>query len=346
MAFAAIAAAGVFVALQSRPPADPSDTVARASLTASRGGVAEVATHADDAGKLAEIRQVGVLAQDRLGIVNRKLDALRDVKDPKYRVPVRAALTAESTYLTALGDLRAMQATELRDWRRIRPRVEAAQVALARTRPRVLALQLGAAGLLLPEVPSMRDGTISLDRVIRRAGGKLRRWQARVKKTKLSNAGELATLNGYAGTMRGYLERYSGLRAEMQNLSNEINAGTTYDRAYQGLGDQRAAREGVLESIKAVSPPPTSAGPQNAVGSVIGESIQALDDAIAGVATYETDFEGEYFDYQDTPGWQNYLTASDRISGEFSSARGGWESSIQGQIDAVEARDLPPKPDV
>jgi hypothetical protein len=346
LAFAAIAAAGVFVALQARPAPDTSNDVARASLTASRGGVADVATQADEAGKLAEIRQLGSAAQDRLGVVNRKLDALKDVKDPKYGVPVRAALTAESNYLTALGELRGMQDTDLRDWRQIRPRVEAAQVALERTRPRVLALGLGAPATLLPEVAGMRDGTISLDRVIRRAGTKLRRWKIRLKNAKLANAADLASINGYAGTMRGYLERYSGLRAEMQNLSDEINAGTTYDRAYQGLGDARTAREGVLGSIKSLSPPPASAGPQNTIASVIGESIQALDDAIAGVATYQTDFEGQYFDYQDTPGWQNYLTASERISGEFSSARGAWESSIQGQIDEVEARDLPPKPDV
>jgi hypothetical protein len=346
VALLAIAAAGVFMALNARPAPDTSDDAARASLAASRGGVAEVATQADTAGKLAEIRQLGVIAQDRLGVVNRKLDALRDVKDPKYRVPVRAALTAESNYLTALGELRAMQATDLRDWRQIRPRVEAAQIALARTRPRVLALQLGVAEALLPEVPTMRDGTTSLDRVIRRAGTKLRRWQIRVKKTKVANAGDLASLNGYAGTMRDYLERYSGLRAEMQNLSNEINAGTTYDRAYQGLGDARIAWQGVLESIKSLSPPPASAGPQNSIGSVLGESIQALEDAIAGVAAYQSDFEGQYFDYQDTPGWQNYLTASDRISGEFSTARGAWESSVQGQLDEVESRDLPPKPDV
>ena len=312
----------------------------------SRGGVADTAEQADSAGKLAEIRQVGVAAQDRLGIVNRKLDLLADVKDPKYRIPVRAALTAESNYLTALGGLRAIQDRDLRDWRQIRPRVEAAQIALQRTRGRVVALELGAPTALLPEVPSMRDGTISLDRVIRRAGTKLRRWQIRLKRAKIANAEELASLNGYAGTMRGYLERYSGLRAEMQNLSNEINAGTTYDRAYQGLGDARTAREGVLESIKSLSPPPPSAGPQSSIASVIGESVQALDDAIAGVATYQSDFEGEYFDYQDTPGWQNYLTASDRISGEFSTTRGAWESSVQGQIDAVKARDLPPKPDV
>jgi Protein kinase domain len=346
IAFAAIAAAGVYVALQARPAPDTSDDVTRAALTATHGGVTDTAAQADSAGKLDEIRALGVAAQDRLGIVNRKLDALADVKDPKYRIPARAALTAESKYLTALGGLRAMGDRDLRDWRDIRPRVEAAQVALQRTRGRVIALGLGAPATLLPEVPTLRDGTISLDRVIRRAGTKLRRWQIRLKKAKIANAGELASLNGYAGTMRGYLERYSGLRAEMQNLSNEINAGTTYDRAYQGLGDARTAREGILESIKSLSPPPASAAPQSSVASVIGESVQALDDAIAGVATYQSDFEGEYFDYQDTPGWQNYLTASDRISGEFSTTRGAWESSIQGQIDAVKARDLPAKPDV
>ncbi len=344
VALLAAGGAAVLVVLGGR--SDSSPEVARGSLSAARTAVVSTSQAADRAGKLDEVRQVGVTAQERLGIVERALRDAGSATDARYRFPTKTALTAERDYLTALASLSAMRNSELTDWKGIRGRLEVAQQRVRAATPRVTSLRLTKATPLIPAVSSLTAGTDSLDRLIRRAATKLKRWQRRVNTARAAASSELAGLQSYAGTMRGYLSRYSTLRAETQTLSDQINAGASYEEAYQGLGGARAARVEVKNGIDALTAPGAMGSPQTSVSSVIGESINAIDDAISGIATYQADVTLTYPTYKDTPGWQRFVDASSRISGEFNGARGRWETSMNGQLETVNTPDLPPRPDV
>jgi len=196
----------------------------------------------------------------------------------------------------------------------------------------------------LPSIAAIDGMVAGLDDVITRDIREVDAWQRAFAAAKSKKSAKLATANGYADTMRGYLSQYDTLRSETSDWIDQVDGPgvTTYDEAYQFLGDATSERQNIKDSIDGLDAPGPLAGPQSEISGVLAKAVQAMGDASSGVASYQ--FSYRYHDYKDTPGWQQFESASDEISSGYATAVANWEAAISDYVSSIEDRPLPKPP--
>jgi hypothetical protein len=146
--------------------------------------------------------------------------------------------------------------------------------------------------------------------------------------------------------MRAYLVQYDQLRADTSGFIAKVDSeGSTFDEAYQVLGDGASARENLKSSIAALHAPTAAvASAQSRLVSVLSESVAGIKDAISGLEDYQFDQDSYDFDYKSAPGWKAFEAASTRISAQYAAARNQWQSRLDAHRRTVATRGLPPRP--
>jgi hypothetical protein len=319
---------------------------ARVSLTSGRTAVVAATTAAQSARRLADVRDAGGTARDGIGRVSAELTAVSGIDDAHYREAATAALTAERSYLTELSKLSALKDSNLKDWTDIQAALRRTTLEIVQAEPGVKALDLGSGRSLVPSSAAINRSVTAVDTLVVSAKRRLARWHHRLAKAQGKRKRDLTVITQYSSTMRGYVGRYTQLRTGMASWIDEVDSGgVTYAEAYQFLGDARGSRDSLKSTISNLAAPAVAAAAQSRIEQVLGESVQAMDDAITGVSDYQFD-EASFLSYKDTPGWQSFASSSDRISGEYASATANWSKVVDDRANAVKHRHLPKRPDV
>jgi hypothetical protein len=155
----------------------------------------------------------------------------------------------------------------------------------------------------------------------------------------------MAVASSYSDAMSGYLTQYDELRSATDDWTQMVETdGTTFDEAYQFLGDASASRQNIKNSMAGLSAPSPLEGPQSSLENVLAKSVQAMDSASSGIATYQYDYS--YPDYKLTPGWQQFQSASGEISDEYAAARAEWGSVMDTYVSDLKDRAMPQRPSI
>jgi hypothetical protein len=326
--------------------ADDSKEAAAAALTSGRDTLSSVAGELNSAEQMADINSAGQDAARAVPRVEEELTRVEAIEDEQVRAPVGEALAAELTILQSLAGLADDRKPDVGSFEAVDRAVRGATLTLEQTTPRIKALELEGVDRL-PAAP-IAAATENARGVIQTGARKLARWRRQVARIKHETKGELAAMNSYATSMRGYLATYDGLRSSMDEWIQKVDSeGATFEESYDFLASASSARAAVRQNIAALDAPAALATAHNNFLGVLDSAVAAVDSAYTGIGEYESDFFGErYVDYKDTPGWQTFRSESERVSEEYGSARATLESSILQEQRKIERRHLPPKPEV
>lgn len=202
-------------------------------------------------------------------------------------------------------------------------------------------------GSLVPSFVSFTQRVTDLDHQVDRAAKALTSWHHALAEVRSKRASDLRAADAYSNTMRGHISQYNGLRATLQNDVDHISAGTTYTNAYQLLGDAVSARQSLKTSIDQLCAVAGMGPAQNQIAHVLDESLNAVSDASTGVSDYQFSGEGEYLGgYTTTPGWEQFVSLSDQLTRDFSSATSNWESQMGHVTSSIKKRVMPARPNV
>lgn len=326
--------------------ADDSKEAAAAALTSGRDTLSSVAGELNSAEQMADINSAGQDAARAVPRVEEELTRVEAIEDEQVRAPVGEALAAELTILQSLAGLADDRKPDVGSFEAVDRAVRGATLTLEQTTPRIKALELEGVDRL-PAAPIVA-ATQNAGGVIQTGARKLARWRGQVARIKRETKGELAAMNSYATSMRGYLTTYDGLRSSMDEWIQKVDSeGATFEESYDFLASASSERAAVRQSIVALDAPAALATAHNNFLGVLDSAVGAVDSAYTGIAEYESDFFGEeYVDYKDTPGWRTFRSESEGVSEEYGSARATLESSILQEQRKIERRHLPPKPEV
>lgn len=325
--------------------ADDSKEVAAGALSAADDTLSDLAGQLNSAERMAEIRAAGQDAAQAVPGLEHELARVEAIDDEEVRGPVREAVGAELSILQSLAGVADDQTPDTESFEAVDNAVRAATLTLEQTAPRIRSLELEGFDRLPTTL--IAAATENAGEVIETGARKLARWRRQVARIKREKKGELAVMESYASSMRSYLATYDGLRSDLDGWIQKVDSeGATFAEAYDFLSNASSERAAVRDSIAALGPPAALASAHNSFLTVLNSAVAAVDSAYSGIAEYEFDFDYEYFDYKDTPGWRTFRSESDRISGEYGAARSTLEALIAEEQRKLERRQLPPRPEV
>jgi hypothetical protein len=313
------------------------------ALAASASALERSIDSAARANRLVDVRRAGDSAADALLVLADQRQVVADLSSDRYRSAASAMLQAEHGYLRQLRRLEGLGPSRLGRWSGIKRRLQRAATGLAQALPAVRELELDHPAKVLPGLPVIDQAATELDSLITDAARRLAVWRDKLATAKAARASDLAEATSYSDALRGYLDQYDDLRSETDDWTQQVESvGATYDEAYQFLGDAAGARQTIHDSIAGLTAPGPLGGPQSRLESVLSTAVQAMSAASSGIATYQFDYS--YTDYKQTPGWQEFQSASGEISDEYAAARAEWEGAIESYIASIESRPLPKRP--
>jgi hypothetical protein len=143
------------------------------------------------------------------------------------------------------------------------------------------------------------------------------------------------------------MSEYSGLRDDLADWTAEIDERlVTVNEGYLELGAAAEARRAVRNRFAALQPPPALAAAHASLLGVIDQAIGAVDSAVEGLNIYVNDPFYAYWDARDTPGWQTFSSASDRITDQYDTAYTTWETALTGEETRIRDTLVPDRPEL
>jgi hypothetical protein len=262
---------------------------------------------------------------DRASAIGQTVSDLTEKVDEERLVrPSVKALKAERKFLTRFSRIADFPESELgQKWRRLKPELTLSQQRIDASREAVLALNLGDTVHLMPANARMSTAIDSADRIILEANRKVQSWRAEREAAEA----QLAGAEGYKGEMSGLMDEYYEQRNETQELVRQSHVDWLV--AEETLRAHAAARQGIIESMDALSVPVEAESAHQQMVSLAIQSKTLLEEA-ADAARDEP-----YLIWTGTPGWQRLRSGSEAITQQFGSA----ESAVLGAAEQAIANE-------
>lgn len=168
--------------------------------------------------------------------------------------------------------------------------------------------------------------------------------RARISRANKERAEELAATQAFIGEFDGIVARYADSRTELSDWIEETNAGATWYEAYQTLDQQQARRSELREELAALEAPAEFADAKTELLGIMDTAIDAMGAASRGMAEYQYDWS--YWDFRDTPGWQQFESATSDITTRFSATLSAYEATKESVLKKLSKKTpLPDLPD-
>lgn len=168
--------------------------------------------------------------------------------------------------------------------------------------------------------------------------------RARITRENKERTVRLATAKAFIGDFDGIIARYSDSRTELSEWITGTNAGATFYEAYQTLDQQQARRVELREELSALESPAQFSRSKSELLGIMDTAIDAMGAASRGMAEYE--YTWSYWDFRDTPGWQQFESATSDITRRLSATLADYESTKSSVVRKLRKKTaLPPLPD-
>lgn len=246
---------------------------------------------------------------DDLGGV--EIEAIRDTDN---RARLTHAIDGSSTYLDELIRVASLPSADARPSQYVRVaelarEVEGAVAPLEIDVPEVSATSLTAA---LADLAAYRKEVL-LER-------------ARITAQNEARAEQLEAVQAFSGQMDGIIGRYGDARMDLQEWINDVRAyGASLLEGYRVLNQHLELRQQLRSELAALSPPEQFATDTQSILGVMDEAIQAMDASTRAIDEYLGSFY--YNSVFQTPGWQQFQTATTSISDRYSAAIATYEAN-------------------
>lgn len=166
--------------------------------------------------------------------------------------------------------------------------------------------------------------------------------RARITRANRERAKELAATRAFIGEFDGIVARYADSRTELSDWIEETNAGATFYEAYQTLDQQQARRTELRDELAALEAPAEFADAKTELLGIMDTAIDAMGAASRGMAEYQYDWS--YWDFRDTPGWQQFESATSDITTRFSATLSDYEATKESVLKKLSKKT--PLPDL
>ncbi len=291
---------------------------------------------------LTQVNQASAGAEQAATAIDDLIVEVDRVASPAARTATREALTDLGEVLHSFAGLATWDGANADQWTMLKVAADQKQGSLEDSLDRLVELKaIKADDALLDQIDA---STVATDRTVAAINTKLKDWQAAVAQIEADKQARLTALDDYAAAVRPLMNRYSGLRKEMQDFVNKVDTvDATYEEAYAFLESAASQRQAVRSDLASVTPPASIAAAHSGIVAIIDTSVSAINDATAGVREHEYSYYGYY---KDTAGWQTYLTKSNQITSSYNTAVNVWDDAVSKERAAIEATPLPPRPNV
>ena len=147
--------------------------------------------------------------------------------------------------------------------------------------------------------------------------------------------------------LRAIMAEYSALRTELAQWTQEIDRRfVSIAEGYLVLAQAASDRREIRNRFAALQVPAVMASAHSSLLSVVDEGIAGVDSAVEGLNVYVNDPYYRYWDARDTPGWITFSSASDRVTGQFETARATWDAALAAEQNRIQNSPVPPRPEL
>lgn len=316
------AGAAVFFLTRSDAP-EQSRRIAAAAKRTTEAPVAALA----EASTLKEVRGTEPQFKRAAQQLQRYDAQVSAIDRDQYRDAVSELVQAERQVIAQFAAIAALKPSTIGTFARQDASADASIEQLRAASAGVAKLDIEGVQAVLPRVETLSASLQHLRPVVRTANRKLARWRAEYRRFQAKQRSDLAVLAAYRGTMESHLQRYDGLRTEMQKWVDGIDADTTFSDAYEFLGEAASQRASLRDALKLQSPPPDMGSAHSQLMQVITEAVDAVNAAYDGISEYQYNRE-DYDDYTSVPGWQEFVSSSGSLASRYSSAEAQWRAAL------------------
>lgn len=337
-----------------------SEEVAYGELKATHTTVVNVMDEASQAKTLVDLRAAGVSAGGALDSLQAPEAELRQVGDESVRQPSLDLVAAERLYLQALQRLSGVDRAFVAErssarWSSIRQGLENRERQLVTAGGAVAALRLGGA----PDKIVLSDADLSgtrqaVDGTVTKARDALaayRRELADWRRAVGRARGKERTINAYRSQVQGAIDAYAADRRKVDAFVERAPRIQTSDevvRAADELSGFYSDRQRTIEQLSIALPnaPESVRAAHKNLQAPLQESLRGLSALQDALSEYQTDpYDTVYMSVTDTPGWQEFKSASDSATSQLGSATAQWGTAVQAAIKDVKDRGgIPPRP--
>jgi hypothetical protein len=316
---------------------------ARKALVAGRGIVVSVTPGVNTMEHLSDVRALGSAASRADSRLTLQLQVVAGLETNEKTQAAKALLRTEHRALSALASLKSVDPRHIASWPVLRERIAERITAMKSASAGVHSL--GTPAQLTPPAVQLASSLMVADRVVADARTKLRGWERRYRTAKRRQRVAVRNLSGYASSVNGELVTYSGLRDDLDNWITQYGAETL---AYGQAGDYLIAaadkRKDVRDALDTQNPPASIADEQASLVAVLSDAIVAMGDAgdAARSCTVDPSCLGE--DFRDTPDWQSFHDASQRITAQYGATYARWQAAVAKERHSIEHRLMPQPP--
>lgn len=320
----------------------PSDTVFVTALSASAAPTLRQDATTQSSSMLSRLRdaQKSVTVRNLSAEAATQATAIAGAVTSMTDGPEKAALAAVQTAFAALGRLGSWNGENPEVWTGLRTEMLASFGSVA---------DLGADPVAAGELRTvLRDSADSTDRLVASVKTALDDWHAQHAAAVEERRTDAEALKQYAGMVRAQMQTYDQLRGDMARFTARVRDTTvtvTYPEAYGFMARAGSDRRDVRDTLNYTAVPDGMGGAHEDLVGVVDRAISAVQAAYDGIAQSQNCYYGCPY-YRDTPGWQEFMSESDAITGAFSGALSRWEAEVVAQTTAVDTRTLPARPDV
>jgi hypothetical protein len=323
---------------------DDGSSVAAGTLSTGSTQIRAVTAELGRAEDMDGVRAAGARASAAVIRLRREESSADAIEDAALRRETSEALGLEISLLEGLARLDDSSPPDPDAWAAIDSGVTQNILAL---RPLIRKIGAESVAFRHPALSALANGQAQVEAVIRRGARRLSKWRRAVVRVRRQRSGELAVISSYSTSIQSYLDQYGSLRSQLDDWIALVDSdGVSFDEAYDFLAEASSSRSSIRQGIAALDAPAALASTHNDFLSVVDQAIAAVDSAYDGVIEYEFDFDYEYGNYKETPGWQTFKRQSEEIAGRYESASASLEDLVAAEKHKVERRALPPKPTV
>ena len=183
----------------------------------------------------------------------------------------------------------------------------------------------------------------NVDALLRKATKAYGKWEKQNRKAIAERDAAVAAATTYRTQMDGYLDEYAELRQQLSEYIDIVQTqGSTVEEGYRQFADASQARRDLRDQMNSLTPPDVAAHEHDRLLSIIDDGISGVEAAERGLDERECDYYG--CEVADQPAWQQFRSASQRISAAFSDAVASWRTAAQEAVAEAEAIELPDMP--
>ena len=335
---------GVAFAIHEAGTDGPSPAELAAHVNASERAVVSVSRELGDVRHVSALAAVAARAERAADGLDRRLVVIAGAGDVEARQAAESAVRPGAKLLRTVARANTVTSATLPAWTPLAAELKRHADTLG-----------GAQTTLLPgaqpatnAAADAREGAEAVDKLVARAQRKLVRWRKATRAFRKRRAANRRRAVAYETSVSGLLGQYGRTRTDLQAWTNRIESEyTSIEEGYTELSVQKDARQRIRSEIAAQTPPPALAGTHSRVLAVMGQAIDAMDSALAGLDQLQESREdvfGSYDSYDETPSWQEFRSASARISQELPAAQAEWKRVTRTHIKHVTSGSAPKRP--